>query len=288
MIYLLICILSSSLIMVIFKIAGRLNLDNFNLILINYLAAAILGFLIGGIPGKDVFTSSWLPMAVIIGILFISLFFVIAASTQKAGIAVTSVASKMSVIIPILFSVIYFKEEVTSLKLAGFILAMVSVFLTIYQQGKNKQKKYRASIIMIPLVLFIGAGVIDSLIKFTQSAIIYKQNPIVFSSILFSISAVCGILFALVRGNQWHHFRNRKLIFYGIFLGIVNFGSLYGIIKALNSEVFDSSVVFGINNVGVVLLSVLLATIFYKEKLTVTKKIGIALSIITIVVLSVI
>ena len=288
MIYLLVCVISSSLIMVIFKIAGRLKLDNFNLILINYITAAGLGFLIGGLPEKDLLSASWFPMAVIIGILFFSLFFVVAASTQKAGIAVTSVASKMSVIIPIIFSVIYFKEEVTSLKIAGFILALASVFLTIYQRKRTGHKNAGVLIIVIPAVLFIGAGIIDSLIKFTQGIIIYKQNPIVFSSVLFSISAICGILFALIRGNQWVHLRNRKLLIFGIFLGIVNFGSLFGIIKALDSELFDSSVVFGINNVGIVLLSVLIATIFYKEKLNVTKKIGIALSIIAIIVLSVI
>ncbi|MEE4215446.1 MAG: hypothetical protein V2I34_10270, partial [Bacteroidales bacterium] len=98
MIYLLLCILSTAGIMVVFKIAGNLKLDTFRIIVINYFTAATLGFSFAGLPSLSVLNTAWMNMAVIIGILFIVMFFVIALSTQKAGIAVTSVASKMSVV----------------------------------------------------------------------------------------------------------------------------------------------------------------------------------------------
>jgi uncharacterized membrane protein len=73
---------------------------------------------------------------------------------------------------------------------------------------------------------------------------------------------------------------------YGVVLGLVNFGSLYGLIRALDSGVFDSSIIFGINNMGIVLLSVIIAMMIFSEKLTIINKIGVILSLVAIIILS--
>jgi len=284
MIYLLLCIFSTAGIMVIFKIAGNLKLDTFSIIIINYFTAALLGFSLGGLPARSDFSAGWVPMAVIIGILFIVMFFVIALSTQKAGIAVTSVASKMSVVIPITFSIIYFNEAVDALKFTGIMLALVSVFMTTY--NRDKTKKRGIEVIILPLTLFVGAGLIDSLIKFTQQVFIVEQSTIMFTSVLFSISAITGVIFSFFRKGLFRSGNFLRIMAAGIMLGIVNFGSLYGLIMALDSNILASSIIFGINNMGIVVLSVLIALLFFREKLSALNKAGIALSILTIIFLS--
>lgn len=285
MIYLLLCVLSTAGIMVVFKIAGRQNLDTFRIIVINYFVAAALGFSIDKLPGRGDISAEWLPMAIIIGILFIVMFFVIALSTQKAGIAVTSVASKMSVVIPIVFSIFYFNEPTGILKISGIIMAMIAVFMTSY--NREKSKKRGLQVIYLPLLLFLGTGLIDSLIKYTQEVKLTRESTIMFSSILFSISAVTGVVFSFFRRTGSRKNENYlKVLIAGLVLGIVNFGSLYGIIMALDSNFLDSSIIFGINNMGVVVLSVVLALAFFNEKLNLLNKAGIALSIITIIFLS--
>jgi drug/metabolite transporter (DMT)-like permease len=284
MIYLLLCILSTAGIMVVFKIAGNMKLDTFRIIVINYFTAAILGFSFAGIPSESVLTAGWMKMAVIIGILFIVMFFVIALSTQKAGIAVTSVASKMSVVIPISFSLFYFREEVSILKLTGIILALAAVFMTTY--SRERERKRGLQVIILPIVLFLGAGLIDSLIKYTQELFIVDSGSLMFSSVLFTVSAITGVIFSFFRKPQGKTRKYLKIIIAGIILGVVNFGSLYGLIMALESNIFDSSVIFGINNMGIVVLSVSIALIFFGEKLSMLNKAGIALSILTIIFLS--
>ncbi|MBS0010894.1 MAG: DMT family transporter [Bacteroidales bacterium] len=284
MIYLLICIVSSAGIMVVFKIAGMMKLDTFRIIVINYFAAAILGFSMGGLPEKSDLTAGWIPMALTIGILFIVMFFVIALSTQKAGIAVTSVASKMSVVIPIAFSLLYFNEPLGILKITGIVMALVSVFMTTYNRDKARRRGIQ--VILLPLVLFLGAGLIDSLIKYTQEIHLLSHGTIMFSSVLFSISALTGVIFSFFRKKVLNRSMLTQTLIAGIVLGIVNFGSLYGIIMALDSNVFASSIVFGINHMGIVVLSVIIAIMFFNEKLSILNKAGIALSILTIVFLS--
>ncbi|RLD97063.1 MAG: hypothetical protein DRJ13_12840 [Bacteroidetes bacterium] len=106
--FLLLCILSSTAIFVTFKTINRLNIPAFPVIVINYLVATLLGFLIyrGDTGLTSISGSRWLSISIIIGILFILMFFLVAYSTRKAGITVTTVASKMSVIFPIVFSLI--------------------------------------------------------------------------------------------------------------------------------------------------------------------------------------
>jgi len=284
MIYLILCILSNAGILVVFKLAGNRQLDTFRIILINYFTAAILGFTIGGFPEISDFNAGWIPMAAIIGILFILVFFVIALSTQRAGMAVTSVASKMSVVIPITLSLFYFKEQVSILKITGLFLALVSVFMTTYNRDKAKTKGVLA--VFLPIIIFFSAGIIDSMIKYTQEVHLASQSALMFSSILFSISAITGLVFSFFRKGRFEAERIFQNILAGILLGTVNFFSLYGIIMALESNIFDSSIIFGINNIGVVVLSVLIAFIFFSEKLSNLNRAGIILSIITIVLLS--
>lgn len=284
MIYLLLCIVSTTGIMVIFKIVGKMKLDTFRIIVINYFTAAIMGFSIDSFPSREDLTAGWLPMAIIIGILFIVMFFVIARSAQRAGIAVTSVASKMSVVIPITFSIFYFNEDLGILKVAGIILALVALFMTTY--NRDKTKKRGLEVMILPIILFFGAGLIDSLIKYSQQVHIIDQGTIMFTSVLFSISALTGVIFSFFRKNMFSPKNIIKIIIAGISLGIVNFGSLYGIIMALDSNILDSSIIFGINNIGIVVLSVIIALIFFNEKLSRLNRAGIILSIITIIFLS--
>ncbi len=284
MIYLLLCIISNAGILVVFKIAGNKQLDSFRIILINYITAAILGFTIGGLPEKSDINAGWLPMAVTIGILFILVFFVIALSTQRAGMAVTSVAAKMSVVIPITFSLLYFHEQVSILKITGLLLALVSVFMTTYNRDKAKTKGIL--VVILPIIIFFSAGIIDSLIKYTQEVHLANQNALMFSSILFSVSAITGLVISIFRKGNFETGKLIHIILAGIILGTVNFFSLYGIIMALESNIFDSSIIFGINNIGIVVLSVLIALVFFNEKLSNLNKAGIVLSILTIVLLS--
>src|SRR6056297_3899120 len=135
MTFLLLSIISSTSLFVIFKYVDKYGIKNFDVIIINYIVASILGFSVSRY-NPDIFPlwdNAWFPYSVIIGILFVVGFVLIGRSSQKVGIAITTVASKMSVIIPITFSLLYDPyDHITNLKLTGILLALVAVFLTVY------------------------------------------------------------------------------------------------------------------------------------------------------------
>jgi len=226
---------------------------------------------------------SWFPLALLIGILFVVMFYMIAITTQKAGISVSSVASKMSVIVPMLFSILYYHEQINNYKIAGMALAVIAVVFTAIRKNIHfENRKY----LFLPFILFIGMGLVDSLVKFSQHEYLRDQNLPVFSTLLFTISAITGIIIRLFKKSQNQSAINIKMVTGGMLLGIANYGSLYFLVQALNSNFVDSSIIFGLNSIGIVLLSVFLAIILFREKLTFINWTGIVLSIITIFILT--
>jgi drug/metabolite transporter (DMT)-like permease len=284
MIYLFISVISSTAIFLTFKLSDRFNTDLIKLITVNYLVASVLGFSFIHYPISilKIFTSTWIPLSVLIGFLFILMFFLIGQSTRRSGIAVTTIAGKMSMVIPILFSVLYFSEKSSFLKTFGLVLAVAAVFLSIYRPlGKKKN----LVLIVLPLIIFLGSGITDSIIKYAQNHYVSNSNTILFSSVVFLSALVFGLLYIFFSPKNISKSVTISELIGGTILGIANFGSLYFFIKALNNSKLESSVVFGLNNLCIVLLSILLGKIVFQEKLLKVNYLGIFMAISAILIL---
>jgi len=285
MVYILISILSLSGIFVVFKIAEKKQLSVINIIVVNYLFAALIGTIQSGVNPLMMFSQDWFFMAFLIGLLFFVSFVIIGVSTKLVGLSITTVAAKMSTVIPIIFSIIYFSEQLSILKVLGVLIAVIGVVLTVYKPNSKDSKKVNIYEIIIPLLLFIGMGTSDSLVKFSQHSYLNSSNIALFNSSLFYISLISSLVYVVVTKNIKGLFNN-KIWLYGSVLGVLNFYGVFFFIKALDSKIFDSSIIFGINNVGIVSLSVLIGLFLFKEKLLNINKIGVAISILAIVILS--
>ncbi|MGE0090580.1 MAG: hypothetical protein AB7S50_14000 [Bacteroidales bacterium] len=291
MVYLILSILSSTLIYIIFKYIDKLRISTFDIIIINYITASILGILLSDINqiNLSVFTNDWIYYSIIIGVLYIIMFVIIARSSQVVGIAVTTVSNKMSVIIPILVSIfIDPSDDLTSLKLVGIILALTAVFLTIYRKRKVD---FHPRDIYLPIILFFGMGLVDSLVKFAQHYYVDDSNLAIFTVVLFVMAALAGLITKIIRRTSFTDLLKPKTFLFGTALGVCNYGSLYFLIRALNHKTdslntFDGSIVFGVNNLGVIALSVLFGLMVFKEKLLKINWIGIIISFIAIYILS--
>ena len=280
--YLLLSILCSTLIFIVFKTIDRLQISTLHTIVINYVTACGLGMILNTQPItiKNTIQSDWFLGALFLGFLFISIFFVMARTAQTHGVSVASVASKMSVIIPVIFGIIVYNEGTGKQKIAGIILALFAVYWTSLK--KNTSLKSKRSL-TLPLILFLGSGIIDTSIKYLETNYVPENGIPMFSATIFFIAGSLGFIYLLIK-NQWR-FTLRNL-FSGLILGVINYGSIYFLLKALNHETFESSTLFTINNVGVVMLSTLSALLLFKEDLSKKNWIGISLAIISILLVT--
>ncbi|MFC2090648.1 hypothetical protein ACFLT1_07690 [Bacteroidota bacterium] len=284
MLYLILCILSSTGIFIVFKLIDRQAISPLPAILINYFTASILGFLAFDTDKPELgslLSLPWIPISILIGFLFIVMFFVVAISSKEAGLTITTVASKISVVFPVLFSILIEPDDIlTLLKGSALIAAVAGVFLTIYTPGQLSTQKNRW---IIPLILFVGMGIVDSLVKYAQHCFIANEDRAIFSAVLFAMAFLTGLLVLPFRRKQLKEFGKGKTWFFGILLGIVNFGSIFLLLSALNhvnsyGKHIDSSLIFGANNVGIVSLSVLAGLLLFKEKLHRINWLGIGIS----------
>jgi len=284
MIYLLLSILSSSVIFITFKVTERFKTNLIKLITVNYLVAAILGFSFNRhqISILNTLTSEWLPYAMLIGFAFILMFFLIGYSTRISGVAVTTIAGKMSMVIPILFSILYFSEKTTILKISGLILATIAVFLTSY---RPIDKAKNIKLIVIPIAIFVGSGITDSIVKYAQTYYVTNSMSLLFPAVVFLTALVIGLIFILIKPKSISKNISIAELIGGTILGIANFGSLYFFILALNNSKLDSSVVFGLNNICIVLFSILIGMAIFKEKFSKVNFAGVLMAIIAILIL---
>jgi len=277
MIYLVLSVLVASSLLVIFKLFEKYKVNNVHAIVINYVVAFICGLLSAPVVMSPIEISkqSWFFGALGLGMLFIFIFNIMAITTQKSGLSVASVATRMSVVIPITFGFIFYNESFGVVKILGILLALVAVFLA----SVKSKDGFKVRNLFFPFLLFLGSGTIDTSLKFIENFYVKEENIAIFSASLFGFAGIFGILFLVIKQNlriRW------KSILAGICLGIPNYYSVVFIMKALATEGLDSSTVFTINNVGVVALSTLLGLLLFKERLLRKNWIGILLAILSI------
>lgn len=283
MIHLFLSIFCSTSILILFKILETRKIRLILPIIINYLTAAGLGLFLNqgrDFPAlADLYQAPWFFMSFIVGMLLIGLFFIIGLSTQKAGIAVTTIASKMSVVIPMVFSILYFEEAFNLLKGSGIVIGLTALALIVTRKDvQTTDLKY----LLLPLVLFIGAGLLDALLKLTQQNFITDGNPAAFTGTCFFFAFVTGLGICLIQKIHPKAFFRPEVLLSGLVLGSVNFGSIYFLIRTLDQGSFDASILFGFNSIGIVCLSIFLAAALFRERLSRTNWTGVALAVLAI------
>jgi len=286
LIYLLLSVLASSLIFITFKLFERFNINILQAIVVNYCIAFITGIIAykGTVTFSQLPQINWFYYTLALGALFIIVFNLMAITTQRSGLSVVSVATKMSVVIPVLFGLFYYNESLGALKLIGIGIALIAVYLTSVKSkhGINMDRK----LILLPILVFIGSGIIDTSIKFLEDTYVAQNDVPLFSATIFLAAAVVGVfslLFQAVKGNFKFEAKN---IIAGICLGIPNYFSIYFLVKTLRSDILDSSGIFTINNVAIVTLSTLAGIVLFREKLLPKNWLGILLAITSIILIA--
>jgi drug/metabolite transporter (DMT)-like permease len=274
-ILLLASILSSTLILWLFRIFARKNIDLLQAIVANYVVAGTLGWIFFPIKGHDFV--QWLPPALMLGLLFILLFVLMGRSTHLFGMGLTSVVVKMSVAIPILAGIVLYNDSMGWWKLSGIILAFVGIFLVSPARSARQDQP-----VWILIVLFLGSGLLDSLLKWSEHHYVPPGNAPQFSSTIFAFAA--GFGFLLFMAQRKNHFDQTNWL-WGAILGIPNFFSIYFLVRLLGLDGMESSWIFPVNNMGIVVLSTLMGVVLFHEKFSFRMRLGFALCLFSILIL---
>lgn len=273
-----------------FKVVERFRIPLFQAIVFNYITCVITGsFVNGAFPvGTATFGESWFKWSLLMGAMFVSIFNLMGVTTQKMGVAISSVANKLSLVIPFIVSIYLYNEHTTVLKIAGVVIALLAVVLTCMPSAgvEPSGKPFHISNLALPVLLFVSSGLLDTLIKYVETTEINAANQNVYLITSFGVAATIGsiaLLFLLLTGKMKFDMRS---VLAGIIIGVPNYFSIWCLLKVLKDYEGNSSVIFPINNMGIVLFSTIVAFIFFKEKLSKTNWLGILLALAAIALIA--
>ena len=210
-----------------------------------------------------------------LGILFFTIFFAMAYSSSKIGVGISSAASKLSLMIPVTFGAIVLHEAFGVLRIIALLLSIPAVVLMTYKKGE----KWSLKTLFIPLIIFIGSGIIDTSLNILQKNL-NGSSPSSVIILVFSMALVTSIVFSIA--TKVNLTKEYKSLSHGIILGIPNYFSVHFMLLALGSGFLSSGQFYLVNNSLVMLLSFLLAWLFFSEKINLYKFFGIGISIVSI------
>jgi len=274
-----ICIFLNALIGVVFKLFNKFGLDTLVAIVVNYFTCVLVGSLVLGhfaIP-PDLFSKSWFPHAVALSAMFPTTFFLYSKAINTAGVGVSTIFQKISLIAPAIIAIMIFGEPLSMLKALGILLAILALFLLQF----NKDMSLKSEGLKYLILVFLGSCFIDSYLYLLEAYKIAPNGDIEFVSTLFLFAGIFGFAYLLLNAFSVKRTIKSKDIIGGIMLGIPNFFSIYLILYLLGKG-WNGSTVFPVNNVGVLLLSVIFGVLFFKEKINSSKFAGIVLAILAI------
>lgn len=290
MIYIFLAASCSISIVIIFKLFDRYAINRYQAIVFNYLVCVITGCVnLGEIPFEQrMLSESWFPIILVLGLLFMGGFNLMGRTIAHFGVAITSVAQRMSLGLSATFAILYYNEPYDVLKIIGILLALSAVvFINIPNKKQDEanvnatteEKKMSKWLVLYPVSIFCVSASIEILMQYLHT--VHEMEPAVESIVLFASAGVIGF-FGLVFFREKIEFKN---FVGGIILGVPNYFAIYSLLNAL--EEMDGSVVYSLSNITIVTGAALVGYLIFKERLSLLNLVGILLSVTAIILIAI-
>ena len=278
MIYLLLAIAGSSMISILLRVSSGKITANISMLAFNYLTCSILGFAYAGFtPGiaSHAGFPAALGLGVINGILLLTSFILMQASVRKNGVVLTSVFTKLGLLVPVVLSVAVFRETPTWLQITGFCIALAaSIVINLNKDGGAG--RFDWSLILLLLL----AGGTDAMAKIYEAlGCAELTDPYLLYSFGSALVLCATVVIAKKeRPGFWE-------VAFGILIGIPNFLSSKFLLSALATV--PAVVAYPTFSVSTLLVITLTGVLAFREKLSKLQWAALSAILIALVMLNV-
>lgn len=301
MLYFLLAVLFTVALYLIMRSYPKYQVNSFHAVVFNYYSCVVTGLVLT--PdlkafGEVQWSSQGTILTLALGTLFVIAFMSIGMTAQKVSVTAASLAGNMSLVIPVLFGLFIFKntnKAFTFLNYTGLVIALAALALGVIQT-KTKSTSFEhdqplevpvlSYAWLLPVFTFLASGTNNTLINYLTMQYYRPEQTTLFMIIACSGAILIGTILLLYKV----FFGGEKLLLRsvvgGLILGVPNFLSLYFLLLALGSFGNSAAFVFPIYNILSMLVSSLAAWILYKEKLNNLNRLGLALAVVAIILIS--
>ena len=278
--------MSSCTLLWMFRYFSDKNLNIQGIITVNYITCLISTLVVNAdtLTYQSMKAETLNVYAFLLGGLFIITFNIMSKTVTHFGIMISSVTQKMSLIAPIMIGVLFYAENLTIFRIIGIIAAMGAIVVINMPFNKDPEQKRKWIFWLYPLLTWLLSSIIDAAFYLLGKSTGSKQSAM-FLATLFCTAATLGILLIIIQKIKNAERIPLHIIPYGILLGVPNFMSIHYLMKAIGQG-WDASLMFPINNVGIIAISMVGALLIFKEKANKFKLMGIALAISAVLLIA--
>ncbi len=218
MLYLVISSLFSIIIANLLKYHSKKNISFLSLFLGNYLLAGLFAF-ISGATLLHIHPMSFIPWSILIGILYIFCFILYKTNIIHNGVSLSVSVMRISLIIPTILSVIFFKEHINLYTGSAIVLILLIIILL--------SKRHSRVRIFLLVILFLATGFSDFILKIKDSFLVVNNTTFLFY--MFSSALVSTIILMVLKKEKL----SLNSLYHGLILGIPNYLTTLFFLKSL-------------------------------------------------------
>ncbi len=228
----------------------------------NYFTAGVISLFLLVLDPESTVSLSTVIFGAFMAVIFVCSFFSFAMAVSSSGAALAAVSARLSVIMPVGLSIIFFSEKLFLLRYLGIILTIVAVCF-FYQSLKNQSGEHiNKKRFYYLFILFLSIGTGDFGIKIFNEMMPSSDKSLFFLSI-FGFSFIYCLTIILVKRIEIKY----ETAVRGMILGVPNLFSSFFLVGALQS--LPAVVVYPVANVGIILLTTAAAAAIWREKLNI-------------------
>ncbi len=278
MINLLLAIASSALVSIVMRTSEKYTKGNHGMLAINYVICVIMaafycGF--GNLFPKVEGIGFTLSIGSCTGILYLVGLLLVQLNIRKNGVVLTAIFQKLGLIVQVLISIVFFKEQPEIVQIIGIVICLIAVVMINFEKEQTAIN-FKLGLILILLV----SGLCDGMSKIHEEL----GNLVLADHFLFYTFGVALILCVLLIVVKKESF-GWKDVGFGILLGVPNYFSASFLLKALND--LAAVIVFPTYSVATVVVITLTGLLIFKEKLSKKQWIAMGLILVALVLLNI-
>ena len=284
MLYLLLAIVSSTLITLFMRLGEGKIRNNMAMFTVNYLICVVMSRISMG--KMDLFTNAEgihvaVGLGLFSGIMYLVSFVFMQWNMRKNGVVLTSTFTKLGVLVPTIMAIVVFREQPKLMQTLGIILAIAAIIIIHFDKENDGAAKAVGGSFKIWLLLqLLVSGFTDSLANIYDKAgsAALKDHYLFYTFLAALALAVIMTFKKKVKVSKW------DLIF-GFIIGIPNYFSASFLLLALQSV--PAIITYPVYSVGTIVAITVGSVVLFKEQISSRKRVALLIVMLALVLLNI-
>jgi len=257
-IFLVLAFFSSALVSVLMRCSDSKVKSSLGMLAVNYIVCTLLAAVESGadlIPSEEGLGQA-IAMGILNGFFYLGGFLLLRYNISRSGVVLSSTFMKLGLLVTMLISVVFFREQPGLPQTVGFILALAAIVLINGVPGKGSGT-FRPAL----LLLVLTGGMCDGMSKIFEEL----GDPALSEHFLF-FTFLTAMVLCLALAPWKKQFPGKWEWLFGILIGIPNFYSCRFLLLSLATV--PGVIAYPVYSVAGILLVTLAGVILFREKLT--------------------